>query len=120
VCGAQIGVPILPIRRVARLNEQAQPAVATAAHSRDAENINSGIAEQFVHAVLVEQYASTASPDQAPQQAEATSSQLFWVTTLDGSGCVARPDVDTAEEMCGEQGAVWKRAALCDTERAHR
>ena len=95
-------------------------AVAAAAHCRDADNVNSGIAEQFVHAVLVDQYASAAGPDEAPQQAETTSSQLFWVSTLDCYGCVALADVDTAEEMCGEPDAIWKRGALCDPERAHR
>ena len=73
VFGAQIGVTILPVRGVARLNEQAQPAVAAAAHGRDADNVNSGIAEQFVHAVLVDQYASAARPDAAPQQPETAS-----------------------------------------------
>src|SRR5882757_6950808 len=120
VFGAQIGVPILPIRGIARLNEQAQPAVAAAAHGRDADNVNSGIAEQFVHAVLVDQYASAASPDEAPQQPETASPELFWVTTLDGSRCVVPPYVDTAEEMCGEPGAIWKRGAFSDSERAHR
>jgi hypothetical protein len=94
--------------------------MAAAAHGRDADNVNAGIAEQFVHTPLVDHYAPAASPDEAPQQPETASSQVFWGTTLDGSRCVTPPDVDTAQEMCGEPGAIWERGAFSDSERAHR
>ena len=61
---AQIGVTTFPIRGVRRLDEQAQPAVAAAAHPRDADHVDSGIAEHLVHPVLVDHYAPAGSPDE--------------------------------------------------------
>src|SRR5271166_1361802 len=117
---AQIGVTIVPVSRIVWLGEQAQPAVAAAAHPRDADHVDSRIAEHLVHPVLVDHYAAAGSPDEVPHQRDTASPQPAQVTPFSESRCGAVAYVDAAEDMRHEPRAVGERGAVGDSKAAHR